>query len=174
MVIAGTMLLLLALFLPWVSTNRLPTNYRAGVSLWGIYSLVMGGDIGYYTGGVITQDYLLTIVLVMYPLAFLLTLLLLRDYDFSAAYPAGIVFAAVAMWLCDMYIQGFTLAPGSATGPYLAIAGGVLIIAPVNGHGGVNHLSPTSVSEAFNSDRNPTRNSELLTLPHLRRSKPTA
>lgn len=132
----GIMLLLLALFLPWLSNNTLLTDYKAGVSLWNIYSLIMGGDIGYYTGGVITQDPLMTAVLVMYPLGFFLALLLMGNYDFSVAYPAGIVFAAVAAWLYDLYGQGFTLAPESVTGPYLALAGGVLILASIKRDGG--------------------------------------
>jgi hypothetical protein len=134
-VAVAVLLLLLALFLPWLSTNTLPTNYKAGVSLWNVYSLVMGGDIGYYIGGAITQDSLMTIVLVMYPLGFFLALLQLGNYDFSVAYPAGLVFAAVAVWLYDLYSQGLTLAPQSVTGPYLALAGGVLILASVKNYG---------------------------------------
>jgi hypothetical protein len=135
-VAVGAILLLLAPFLSWLSSNALPANYKMGVSLWGIYSLIMGGDIGYYTSGVITQDSLLTIVLVMYPLGFFLTLLQLGNYDFSAIYPSGIIFATVALWLYKLYSQGFTLAPWTVEGPYLALAGGLLILASVKKYGG--------------------------------------
>jgi hypothetical protein len=134
-VAVAAILLLLALFLPWLSTNTLPTNYKAGVPLWNVYSLVMGGDIGSYIAGVMTQDSLMTIVLVMYPLGLFLALLLLGNYDFSVAYPAGLVFAAVAVWLYDVYSQGLTLAPKAVAGPYVALAGGILILASVKNEG---------------------------------------
>jgi hypothetical protein len=127
----GAILLFLAFFLPWLSTSSLVTGSRMSLSLWNVYSLVMGGDIGYYIGGVVTQDSLMTIVLVMYPFGLFAALLLLGNYDFSVAYPAGLVFAAVAVWFLELYSHGLTLAPGSLTGPYLALAGGILILASV-------------------------------------------